>query len=177
MDDVITVVANLSTKGFEKGSAALKKAINSLSTTASKFGKTAEKSASGVLSTMKRLLPTIIGVGSAYGIISKAVSAFMSQNEQLSKKMSAVWTALGNVIGPIITQLITWVTTAVSYLLSFLKLLGLTGKTASELSKSATGAGSDLQKTVAGFDELNKLSDNSGGSGGASGTGRADIHP
>lgn len=174
MGDAITVIANLSTKGFEKGSAAMKKAINSLGVSAAKFGKTTQQSANSVIGSLKRMLPTIIGVGSAYGVISKAVSAFMSQNELLSKQMSSVWTALGNVLGPIITQLITWVTTAVSYLLSFLKLLGLTGKTASELSKSAKGAGSDLQKTIAGFDELNVLQDNSGGSGGAT---LKDIEP
>ena len=175
MGDAITVIANLSTKGFEKGSAAMKKAINSLGVSAAKFGKTTQQSANSVIGSLKRMLPTIIGVGSAYGVISKAVSAFMSQNEQLSKQMSSVWTALGNVLGPIITQLITWVTTAVSYLLSFLKLLGLTGKTASELSKSAKGAGSDLQKTIAGFDELNVLQDNSGG--GSGGATLKDIEP
>ena len=175
MGDAITVIVNLSTKGFEKGSAAMKKAINSLGVSAAKFGKTTQQSANSVIGSLKRMLPTIIGVGSAYGVISKAVSAFMSQNEQLSKQMSSVWTALGNVLGPIITQLITWVTTAVSYLLSFLKLLGLTGKTASELSKSAKGAGSDLQKTIAGFDELNVLQDNSGG--GSGGATLKDIEP
>lgn len=175
MGDAITVIANLSTKGFEKGSAAMKKAINSLGVSAAKFGKTTQQSANSVIGSLKRMLPTIIGVGSAYGVISKAVSAFMSQNELLSKQMSSVWTALGNALGPIITQLITWVTTAVSYLLSFLKLLGLTGKTASELSKSAKGAGSDLQRTIAGFDELNVLQDNSGG--GSGGATLKDIEP
>lgn len=175
MGDAITVIANLSTKGFEKGSAAMKKAINSLSVSASRFGKSTQQSANSVIGALKRMLPSIIGVSSAYGIISKAVSAFMSQNQRLSQQMSSVWTALGNVLGPIITQLITWVTTAVSYLLSFLKLLGLTGKTASELSKSAKGAGSDLQKTIAGFDELNVLQDNSGG--GSGGATLQDIEP
>lgn len=177
MGDAITVIMNLSTKGFEKGSAAIKKAINSLSTSAAKFGHAAEKSAVGLTGTIKKLVPTIIGVGSAFGVISKAVSAFMSQNEMLSKQMTSVWTALGNLLGPIITQLITWVTTAVSYLLSFLKLLGLTGKTASELSKSAKGAGGDLQKTIAGFDELNVLQDSGGGSGGSGDASLKDIDP
>lgn len=175
MEDAITIVANLSTKGFEKGSKALKSAISSLSRSALRLGKTAQQSATGVIGNIKKLVPTIIGVGSAFGVISKAVSAFMAQNELLSKRMSSVWTALGNLIGPIVTQLVNWVTTAVSYLLSFLKLLGVTGKTASQLSKSAKGAGSDLQKTIAGFDELNVLQDNSGGGSGDAGL--KDIEP
>ena len=151
MEDVITIAATLNAKPFEKGAKTLKAAVNSLSKTAKTMG-----------TSLKRIVPMIIGVGSAFGIISKAVNSFMQQNQKLSNQMSAVWTALGNLLGPIIEKVISWVTTAVSYLLSFLKLLGVTGKTASQLSKAAKGAAGDLQKTVAGFDELNKLQDNSG---------------
>lgn len=157
MDDVITLVVNMNKKGFERGCAELKGAITSLSKSASKMG-----------GSLKSVLPAILGVGSAYQMITKAVSTFMSQNQLLAKQMNAVWTAFGNLLGPIISQVVSWVTTAVSYLLSFLKLLGVTGKTASQLSKQAKQSGSDLKKTIAGFDELNLLQDNSGGgTGGA----------
>lgn len=154
MDDVITLVVNMNKKGFERGCAELKGAITSLSKSASKMG-----------GSLKSVLPAILGVGSAYQIITKAVSTFMSQNQLLAKQMNAVWTAFGNLLGPIISQVVSWVTTAVSYLLSFLKLLGVTGKTASQLSKQAKQSGSDLKKTIAGFDELNLLQDNSGAGG------------
>lgn len=154
MGDVITIATELSTKGFEKGSKKLQSAIKSLG-----------NSAKSLLSSFKRIIPTIIGVGSAYQVISKAVNAFMSQNQELSAKMNSVWTALGNVLGPIITQIINWVTTAVSYFLEFLRLLGVTGKTANQLSKKANQAGSELKKTIAGFDELNLLNDSGGGGG------------
>ena len=111
---------------------------------------------------LKRYAGLLLGVGSVYGIISKAVSTFMSQNQKLSAQMSAIWTALGNVLGPIITQIINWVSTAVSYFLEFLRLLGITGKTASQLSKKANDAAGGLKRTLAGFDELNLLNDNSG---------------
>ena len=151
-------MANLGTDGFKKGTKEIERAVKSLSSTAKRFGST-------MTSSIKRLIPMILGVGSAYGVISKAVSSFMSQNEQLSARMSAIWTALGNVLGPIITQIINWVSTAVSYFLGFLKLLGITGKSASELSKSAKKNAGELQRTLAGFDELNVLQDNSGGGG------------
>ena len=167
MEDVITVAANLSTKGFEKGSKAMQKAVNSLSRAAQQMGRATERGARTAMSSIRRLAPMILGVGSAYGIISKAVSAFMSQNEQLSSKMNSVWTALGNVLGPIITQIINWVTTAVSYFLEFLRLLGITGKSASDLSKKANASAGQLQKTIAGFDELNLLNSGGGGGGGA----------
>jgi len=153
MGDVITLVVNMNKKGFERGCKELRGAINSLSGTAKKM-------ADG----MKSVIPSIIGVGSAFGILTKAASTFMSQNVALTRQMEAVWTALGNLIGPIVEQLVSWVVTAVSYLISFLNLLGITSKTASQLSKKAQGATGDLQKTIAGFDELNVLQQNQGAS-------------
>lgn len=146
MEDVITIATELSTKGFEAGSKALTQAMNNLSRTAQKMG-----------SSFKRIIPTIIGVGSAYQVLSKAINTYMSQNEELSKKMNSIWTALGNVIGPIIERIVDWITTAVSYLLSFLKALGVTSKTASQLSQSAKKNNEELRKTIFGFDELNIL--------------------
>ena len=175
MEDYITINANISSAGFEKGTKAMKNALSSLSKSASQFGRMAGRSVNSVMSNIKRLAPMIIGVGSAYQILSKAVNAYMSQNEQLSKQMSAIWTSFGNLIGPIIERLVSWVTTAVSYLPSFLKVLGVTSKTASQLSKSSKQTGSDLKKTIAGFDELNTLSDNSGGGSGAGSL--QDIEP
>ena len=153
MGDVITLVVDMNKKGFEKGCTELRGAITSLS-------QTAKKMSDG----MKSVIPSIIGVGSAFGILTKAASTFMSQNVALTRQMEAVWTALGNLIGPIVEQLVSWVVSAVSYLISFLNLLGITSKTASQLSKKAQGATGDLQKTIAGFDELNVLQDNRQGS-------------
>lgn len=147
MEDAITVMANLSTKGFEKGTREMTQAIKSLTRTAKSFGRT--------------MLSTIVGVGSVIGVLTKSISTYMSQNEALSQRMNAIWTALGNVLGPIIEQIIEWISTAVSYFLGFLKLLGVTGKSASELSKQAKKNTQELQKTLLGFDELNVLQDNS----------------
>lgn len=146
MEDVITIAANLSTKGFEKGTKDIVRAVKSLSNTAKSFGRS--------------MIASIVGVGSVIGILTKAIGTYMSQNEELSQRMNAIWTALGNVLGPIIEQIIEWVSTAVSYFLSFLKLLGITGKSASELSKAAKKNTQELQKTLLGFDELNVLQDN-----------------
>lgn len=151
MGDAITLVVDMNKKGFEKGCNELRGAINSLS-----------KSASKMAGGLKSVIPSIIGVGSAFGVLTKAASTFMSQNTMLTKQMEACWTALGNLIGPIVEQLVSWVVSAMSYLISFLNLLGVTSKTASQLSKQANKSTSDLQRTVAGFDELNVLQANQG---------------
>jgi len=149
-EEGLTIMANLGTEGFKKGTKEIESAVKKLAASAKRFG-------TQMTSSIKRLIPMIIGVGSAYGIISKGVSAFMAENEMLSARMSAIWTAVGNLLGPIITQIIDWVSTAVSYFLGFLKLLGVTNKSASELSKKAKKNAADLQRTIAGFDELNVL--------------------
>lgn len=180
-DNEITISALLDTVGFDKGTKKLEQAVKGVGNAVKKVGETAKRgfaalgrSFQGAEASAKRLIPILIGVGSAYGVISKAVSAFMSQNQKLSAQFNSIWTALGNVLGPIITQIITWVTTAVSYFLEFLRLLGLTSKTASQLSKKANQAGSELKKTIAGFDELNLL--NGPGGGGAGGN-LSDVDP
>lgn len=146
-DNELIIKTILDNTGFAKGSKQLMSAIK------------------GLTNSIKSLFGRVVGVASIFGIISKAVSTFMSQNQQLTKQMNAAWTALGNALGPIITQIVGWVTKAVSYLVTLMKLLGFTSKTASQASKAAQAAAGSLQRTVAGFDELNKLS--SGGGGGA----------
>lgn len=146
-DNELIIKTILDNTGFAKGSKQLMSAIK------------------GLTNSIKSLFGRVVGVASIFGIISKAVSTFMSQNQALTKQMNAAWTALGNALGPIITQIVGLVTKAVSYLVTFMKLLGFTSKTASQASKAAQGAAGGLQRTIAGFDELNKLS--SGGGGGA----------
>ena len=160
---------------FSKAFSGVKKAFSGIAGIAGKaFGgirsifSGTERGAQSAMGGIKRLTGLLIGVGGAYQIISKAVNAFMAENEQLSANLSSAWTALGNVLGPIITQIINWITSAVSYFLEFLRLLGVTNKSASELSKKTKGAGSEMKKTLAGFDELNLLN-GQGGGGGANG--------
>lgn len=161
--DGIVLKTGIDLSGFTKGSKQLKSAIKSMSNQMTSFGRQTDKMAQNMVRPFKRLLPMILGVSSVYGILSKAVSSYMSQNEQLSQRMTAIWTALGNVIGPIIEQVISWVSTAVSYFLQFLKLIGVTSKSASELSKQTKKNTQELQRTIAGFDELNVLQKPSNG--------------
>lgn len=143
-DNELIIKTLLDATGFEKGSKKLMSAIKGLS------------------SSLKGMFGRVIGAASVFGILSKAVSTFMSQNALLTKQMNAAWTALGNALGPIITEIVNLFTKAVSYLVEFMRLLGLTSKTASEASKAAKGAAGTLNRTLAGFDEINKLNAPSG---------------
>ena len=155
--DRITIPAFLDTTGFQKGTQQLTNAVKSMGNSVKRISAQISRTFNGMMSPIRKLMPLLVGVGSAYGVISKAVGTFMSQNLMLQAQMTAVWTALGNLLGPIITQIVSWISTAVSYFISFLNILGLTSKTASQLSKQSQQSAQALQKTIAGFDELNVL--------------------
>ena len=125
MGDSITIKAILDATGFTAGTKKLEGAVKGLGKAATSVGNTVKRSFGSMMGTMKRIVPMIIGVGSAYGIISRAVSAFMQENKALSSQMSSIWSSLGSLLGPIITQIISWISTAVSWFLQFLKLLGV----------------------------------------------------
>lgn len=169
MGDSITIKAILDSTGFAAGSKRLEGAVKGLGNAAKNVGNTVQRSFNSMMGSVKRIVPMLIGVGSAYGIISRAVSAFMAENKALSSQMSSIWSSLGSLLGPIITQIISWISTAVSWFLQFLKLLGVASAGAKKAAKAAGGGAAALQRTVAGFDELNKLQDNGGGGGGGAG--------
>lgn len=160
--DRITIPAFLDTTGFQKGTQQLTNAVKSMGNSVKRISSQITRTFNSMTNPIKRMAPLLLGVGSAYGIISKAVSTFMSQNLRLQAQMTAIWTALGNLLAPIITQIISWISTAVSYFIKFLNLIGVTSKTASQLSKKAQGSAGALQRTIAGFDELNVLQKPSG---------------
>ena len=65
-------------------------------------------------------------MGTVFGVLSKSVSTYMSQHEELGKKLNAVWTTLGNLIGPIIERIVDLIATATSYFVGLLNVFGVT---------------------------------------------------
>ena len=121
----------------------------------------------------------MLGVRSAFTGLRKAVSAYMSENEDVANRLTSIWTSLGNLLGP----LINWVTDKVLYLIGVLNgllnvLFGVNlkvkqvGSSASGTGSALSGAGAaakEASKELSAFDEINKLSDPSSSSGGGSG--------
>lgn len=128
-------------------------------------------------SSMKTLVPAMLMARGILGILRKAVSAYMEQNEQLSATLSSAWTGLGNLLGPIIERIVNILATAVAYFTKFLSLLGFVGSSAKKAINTAGAAAKKqtdaLKKQLMAFDELNILKrddDDSGGGGGAGNT-------
>lgn len=129
----------------------------------------------------KQMAMAVIGVRSVYSGFHKIISASLSQNAELSNKFSAIWQALGNAITPILQRVANAILTLFSYLNIFIKvltggkvdILGSAMATANKNTKATTGSLKEMNKQLAGFDELNNIDENTGS--GSSGGGGASL--
>lgn len=123
-----------------------------------------EKSFKKLTKSAKKFAFGLLGVKSVWMILKKAVSSYMSANEELATTQKRIWASLGSFLGPAIERVIGFVAKAVSYFSAFLHLLGFTSKSAStainKSSKKAQKETKKLERQLAAFDELNILSDN-----------------
>lgn len=135
----------------------------------------------GLKMTFRRLVPAMLATEGILGILRKAVSAYMQQNQQLASTLNGVWSGLGNLLSPIIDRMVTMLATAVAYITKFLGLLGFVGKTTTKQIQGAGGAAKKetdkLKRQLLSFDEINKLSDQSADSGQGGGGAAAPIVP
>lgn len=119
---------------------------------------------SGLISSAKKFTLSLLGARGVYALLRKAVSAYMSENEDLKNTLDSVWSGIGNLLGPIITKLINLVATATSYVTSFLKLFNWFGTNTSKSINKANDSAQELKRTLASFDDLNILSEKSSNS-------------
>lgn len=119
---------------------------------------------SGLISSAKKFTLSLLGARGVYALLRKAVSAYMSENEDLKNTLDSVWSGIGNLLGPIITKLINLVATATSYVTSFLKLFNWFGTSTSKSINKANNSAQELKRTLASFDDLNILSEKSSNS-------------
>lgn len=161
-------------KTVQKLTSAIGKAIKGFFNLAT-GGILAKKSTSGLASTLKTIIPAMLGVRGVIGILRQAVSAYMSENTELSETLQNTWANLGNILGPIINRIVSMLSTAISYINSFFRALGITSKSATKAATAAGGAAAEVKKQVMSFDELNILNDQSSSGGGGGGADDADA--
>ncbi len=147
--------------------------LSALTPKITQMGENARKSSGSAISQFKRFGFAILGVRSAFSLFRKAMSSAMASNAELGQKFNAIWDGIGNAIAPILERIINLILKAFSYLNLFVKavsggkidLLANTSKSAS----STAGSLKEANKYLAGFDELNNVDEQTGGSGGAGG--------
>lgn len=127
--------------------------------------------ANKLIKKLKRVGLALFSIRSAYALVSRASSAYLSKDTELAEKLQSVWVGLGSFLAPLLEYLSNMLLKMVGYLNVFVK--ALTGidfvarANAKALNKQAK-AQKNLNNQMLSFDEINKLEDTKSESGGAS---------
>ena len=137
----------------------------------------ASKAANGLGNSLKKgikqagkMVLAVFGIRAAYNAVRRAANAYLEQNENLKNQMSSLWNIAGQAIGPFIETMIKGISTAVVWVNSLIKALtgvDLVAKANAAALKKQASATKEASKAaqLAGFDEINKLNDDTSSSG------------
>lgn len=125
-------------------------------------------------SSLKRFALSLVSVGSIFALVSKASSAYLSQNTELANKLQSVWVGLGSFLAPIIETISDALLKALGYLNVFVKALTgvdfIAKANAKALEKQATAQKKLNQETQKyDFDVVRTQQQQTSSSGGATG--------
>lgn len=113
---------------------------------------------------ISRYALSLFSLGTIYSLVSRASSAYLSQDVELTNKLQSAWVGLGAILAPVIEKMADLIIRLVSYVNVF--VTALTGvnyiaqATAKYMNNVADSA-KKANKQLASFDELNNLSDSS----------------
>lgn len=155
-----------STREIEEMEAEAEKLRNKIGSLQEDFKKTNKKTSKGFdkcIKSLNRFALSIFSVGSVFAVISKSSSAYLSQNEELAKKLQNVWLGLGSFMEPILTLISDALLKGLGYLNVFIK--ALTGidyiaKANAKALEKQTKAQKELNKQMGQFDEATVLTNN-----------------
>ena len=124
------------------------------------------------ISSVKRFALALFSVRSAFSVISRASSAYLSQDQELSNKIQAAWIGLGAMFESVLSGMANGLLKLVGYINVFVK--SLTGvdylaKAMDKAKKKTDSSAKAIRKArkeakalkgdLAGFDEINNIAD------------------
>lgn len=141
---------------------------------ASNDTKKINSSMSDILKKVTKWGLAIFGIRSVYSFIRSSISTISQYNEQLATDVEYIKYALANSLEPVIKRIIGLVQTLLTYINYIAKAwfginLFASAKSFEDMKKSAAGtakSAKEINKQLAGFDEMNILSDSSSSSSG-----------
>lgn len=117
------------------------------------------KDAVGNIKKMAFALLTIRGVWFA---VRKAMTTYLSQNEELQNKLNAVFYGVGSLFAPLLETLLNVLGKILLVIDTVAKAIGLAGINMKNFGKSTSSASKEVNKLLK-IDEINNLNDSSGG--------------
>lgn len=112
----------------------------------------------------------VFGIRAAYNAVRRAADAYMESVPELKQQLTSLWNVAGQAIGPFVEALVKGVSTVVVWVNALIKALtgvDLVAKANAAALKKQANATKEASKAaqLAGFDEINKLNDNSSAGG------------
>lgn len=143
------------------------------------------KSTSNTIKHVARWALGIFAIESAYGFVRQAISSVSQYNKQIATDIQYIQFALGSMLQPIIEgliQLVFRLLTYINYIAQAwfgVNLFANASTKSFEKNNKALGnsvkSAKELNKQIAGFDEMNVLNDTSSNSGGGAGAGAISL--
>lgn len=132
-----------------------KNKLISLKEQANGTGEITTKSFAKAGETLKKFGLRLFGIGTAFAIVSRASSAYLSQNEETANKLKSIWTFLGELIGPILEFMADGLLQLIGYLNVFIKALtgvDIVARANAKALKKQADAQRDLNKATQQYD-------------------------
>lgn len=114
------------------------------------------------ISKIKRLGLSLFGIRSAYALVSRASSAYLSQDTELAQKLQSVWVGLGTFLAPALEGISNALLKALGYLNVFIKALTGVDYIARANAKSLKKQADAQKQLAAGIDEVTNLQESTG---------------
>lgn len=124
-------------------------------------------SISGTIKKVGKWALAIFSIRSAYTAIRNAMSTLSQYNEQLANKLNTIKLVFASALEPVVTRLVDLVfrlLTYVNYIAKAWFNVDLFASASAKAMKNGASSAEKMRKSMAGFDEMNVVSDNSGGS-------------
>ena len=115
------------------------------------------------ISKIKRLGLSLFGIRSAYALVSRASSAYLSQDTELAQKLQSVWVGLGTFLAPALEAISNALLKALGYLNVFIKALTGVDYIARANAKSLKKQADAQKQLAAGIDEVTNLQESTSG--------------
>lgn len=129
--------------------------------------------------TVKKFAYSLIGLRSIYAVVSRASSAYLSQDTELAEKLKSVWVGLGSFLAPVLEFISNSLLKALGYLNVFIKALtgiDFLARANAKALKAQASAQKELNNQTYDFDVIRKQQDeSSSGGGGIDGDGLFKI--
>ena len=123
----------------------------------------AEKGFNNLINKIKRTGLALFSLGSIYALVSKASSAYLSQDTKLAEKLQSVWIGLGSFLAPALEAISNVLLKALGYLNVFIRALTgtdyLSKVNTKSVNKQAQAYKNLNKQLVSNIDEITNLND------------------